>query len=71
MGGEIGCSSRKEERRPEVGRPNLSMVLFLFVAAAEQILSMYYVKYSIFSWYMSTGFYASPYLSLRFALASP
>ena len=28
LGEEICCSSREGERRPEVGRPNLSMVFF-------------------------------------------
>ena len=39
MGGESCCSSREGERRPDVERPNLSMVFFLFVAAARAILT--------------------------------
>ena len=52
LGEEICCSSREGERRPEVGRPNLSMFFFFLWRLLEQISLIrikYYVKYSIFT----------------------
>jgi hypothetical protein len=39
LGEEICCLSREGERHLEVGRPNLSMVFFLFVAVTRAILT--------------------------------
>jgi hypothetical protein len=60
VGGESCCSSREGQRSPKVERPNLSMVFFLFVAAAREVSLIYYVKYSIFTQYLPTGLLRPP-----------
>ena len=55
MGGESCCSSREGERRPDVERPNLSMVFFLFVAAARASLTYLLRKIQYFYTVLAYG----------------